>query len=80
VGSISQLGTWAPASGIALSASQWTSSNPLWFVTVDLPAGTSFEYKFIRKESDGSIVWESDPNRSLTVPSAAATTVSTTWR
>ncbi|KAJ5381374.1 Glucoamylase [Penicillium cataractarum] len=83
VGSISQLGSWNTANAIALSASQYTSSNPLWFVTISLPAGTTFQYKYIRKETDGSIVWESDPNRSYTVPAACGTTTATendTWR
>lgn len=82
-GSISQLGSWNTANAIALSASQYTSSNPLWAVTINLPAGTTFQYKYFRKESDGSIVWESDPNRSYTVPSTCGTTTATendTWR
>lgn len=44
-GSVSELGTWDTNNGIALSASQYTSNNPLWFVTVTLPAGESFQYK-----------------------------------
>lgn len=83
VGSISQLGSWNTANAIALSASQYTSSNPLWYVTINLPAGTTFQYKYIRKESNGSIVWESDPNRSYTVPATCGTTTTTekdTWR
>ncbi|KAK0448445.1 glycoside hydrolase family 13 protein [Desarmillaria tabescens] len=77
VGSISQLGDWAPASSIALSASNY----PVWEVTISIPAGTTFEYKFIRKETDGSVVWESDPNREATVVSSGATqTLTTTWR
>lgn len=83
VGSISQLGNWDTADAIALSASQYTSSDNLWFVTIDLPAGTTFQYKYIRKETDGSIVWESDPNRSYTVPAQCGETSATendTWR
>ncbi|PIL31197.1 hypothetical protein GSI_05895 [Ganoderma sinense ZZ0214-1] len=76
VGSISQLGNWDPASAIALSA----ASYPVWTVSVTIPAGTSFEYKFIRKETDGSVVWESDPNRSDTAPSSGSQTLTTTWR
>lgn len=81
-GSISQLGDWDTDDAIALSASQYTSSNPLWFVTVTLPAGTSFEYKYFRVETDGSIEWESDPNRSYTVPTGCSTTAveNDTWR
>lgn len=82
-GSISELGDWDTDDAVALSASDYTSSDNLWFVTIDLPSGTSFEYKYIRKETDGSIVWESDPNRSYTVPSACGVTAATesdTWR
>lgn len=82
-GSISQLGSWDTSKAVALSASQYTSSNNLWFVTVNLPPGTTFQYKYIRKESDGSIVWESDPNRSYTVPSGCGVSTATekdTWR
>ncbi|KAL3459519.1 starch binding domain-containing protein [Aspergillus heterothallicus] len=83
VGSTAQLGSWSTDSAIALSAAQYTSSNPLWTVTLDIPVGTTFEYKYIKKESDGSVVWESDPNRSYTVASGcsgAKTTESDTWR
>ncbi|KAF7165728.1 hypothetical protein CNMCM5623_009828 [Aspergillus felis] len=82
-GSISQLSNWDTSSAIALSAGNYTSSNPEWYVTVTLPIGTSFQYKFFKKESDGSITWESDPNRSYTVPTGCAgttVTVSDTWR
>ncbi|KAL1969255.1 hypothetical protein VTN77DRAFT_9447 [Rasamsonia byssochlamydoides] len=67
-GSIPALGNWDTSSAIALSAVDYTSSNPLWYVTVNLPAGTSFEYKFFVQQTDGTIVWEDDPNRSYTVP------------
>lgn len=82
-GSISQLGSWSTSDAVLLSASQYTSSNPLWFVTVNLPAGTAFQYKFIIKNTDGSITWESDPNRSYTVPTGCqglTATVDDTWR
>ncbi|GFF35707.1 glucoamylase [Aspergillus udagawae] len=83
VGSISQLGNWDTSSAVPLSASKYTSSNHLWYATINLPAGTTFQYKYIRKESDGSIVWESDPNRSYTVPSGCGVSTATendTWR
>lgn len=45
VGSISQLGSWSPASAVPLSASQYTASHPLWSTTISLPASTTFTYK-----------------------------------
>ncbi|KAF7118916.1 hypothetical protein CNMCM5793_008552 [Aspergillus hiratsukae] len=82
-GSISQLGNWDTSNAVPLSSSKYTSSNNLWYVTVDLPAGTTFQYKYFRKESDGSVVWESDPNREYTVPSGCGVSTATesdTWR
>ena len=81
-GSISQLGNWNPANAIALSASRYTSSNPLWSVTINLPAGTAFQYKYIKEGASGSITWEDDPNRSYTVPTgcSATATENDTWR
>ncbi|KAJ1307095.1 hypothetical protein OPQ81_001213 [Rhizoctonia solani] len=76
VGSISQLGSWAPGSSIAMSS----ASYPTWTVSVTIPAGTTFQYKYIRKTSNGSVVWESDPNRSATALSSGALTLNDTWR
>ncbi|KAB5588411.1 Glycoside hydrolase family 13 protein [Ceratobasidium theobromae] len=76
VGDVSQLGSWAPASSIALSS----ASYPTWTATVSLTAGTTFSYKYIRKTSSGSVVWESDPNRSATAPSSETLTLNDTWR
>ncbi|PGH08481.1 hypothetical protein AJ79_05970 [Helicocarpus griseus UAMH5409] len=68
VGSIPELGLWDPESAVALAADKYTSENPLWYTNIKLSAGLNFEYKYIRKEADNSFVWESDPNRSYTVP------------
>lgn len=83
-GSISALGDWDTDDAIALSATDYTSSHPVWYVVVTLPVGTAFEYKFIEKtDGSSSIGWESNPNRSYTVPTGCAgttATVTATWR
>lgn len=81
-GSIAALGSWAPASALTLSASLYTTNKNLWYITVNLPAGTTFEYKFINVAASGAVTWESSPNRQYTVPNSCATavTVDTTWR
>ncbi|KAH9845136.1 Carbohydrate-binding module family 20 protein [Teratosphaeria destructans] len=82
VGSISQLGNWDPASGVAMSASDYTDSNHVWSVTIDLPAGEGIQYKYVRVGTDGSYTWEADPNHVYTVPlaSTVSTTESDTWQ
>ncbi|MEU4693616.1 carbohydrate-binding module family 20 domain-containing protein [Actinoplanes sp. NPDC023714] len=76
VGNQSALGNWAPANAVALSSATY----PVWKGTVALPAGTSFEYKYLRKNADGSVTWESGANRTATVPASGSVTLSDTWR
>lgn len=82
VGSIPQLGSWNVASAPALSATGYTNSNPVWSYTLNLEAGTRFEYKFVNVASTGAVSWESDPNRSWTVPRGCegAVTVVDSWK
>ncbi|KAI0381488.1 carbohydrate-binding module family 20 protein [Hypomontagnella monticulosa] len=82
VGNVAALGNWDTSKAVALSASSYTASNPLWSGTVTLPAGQSIQYKYIVVNTDGSISWEADPNRAYTVPKTCATTAvkSDTWR
>ncbi|KAK3321436.1 glucan 1, 4-alpha-glucosidase [Cercophora scortea] len=74
VGDNSVLGAWNTANAVALSASQYTTANPIWTVTISLPAGTTIAYKYIVVNTDSSIKWETDPNNAYTVPSTCATT------
>jgi glucoamylase len=81
-GDVSELGNWNTNDAVALSASQYTSSDPLWDVTVSFPAGTVIQYKYINVATNGDVTWEADPNHTYTVPSTCATavTVSNTWQ
>ena len=76
VGSIPALGDWAPGAAVALSSAGY----PVWSATVALPTGTAFQYKYIKKNPDGSITWESDPNRTYTTGTGSTATINDTWR
>ncbi|MDI6102100.1 carbohydrate-binding module family 20 domain-containing protein [Actinoplanes sp. NEAU-A12] len=76
VGNQAALGAWAPAGAVPLSATGY----PVWKGAIALPAGTAFEYKYIRKNSDGSVTWESGANRTATVPAGGQVTLNDTWR
>lgn len=67
-GSVPQLGGFDESKAVPLSADTFTGSNPRWHVTVDIPAGTSFSYKYILKEADGSIKRENGMDRRYSVP------------
>ncbi|KAI9456014.1 glycoside hydrolase [Lactarius psammicola] len=51
VGSVPQLGNWDPSNAIPLDPTNY----PVWAATVYLPSNTAFQYKFIRKESNGNV-------------------------
>ncbi|KAF5693987.1 glucoamylase [Fusarium globosum] len=82
VGNIAALGNWDTSEAVALSASDYTSSNPVWKTTISLTAGQSIQYKYINIKKDGSLTWEKDPNRTYTVPKTCATkaTQSDKWQ
>ncbi|RMZ71857.1 Alpha-amylase A type-1 2 [Pyrenophora seminiperda CCB06] len=67
-GNTAQLGNWNPAKGLALSAASYTSSNPVWTITIPFAAGSTVQYKFVKVNSGGATTWENDPNRSYTAP------------
>ncbi|MEV4681381.1 carbohydrate-binding module family 20 domain-containing protein [Streptomyces kurssanovii] len=70
------LGNWNPAGAVKLDPSAY----PVWKADVNLAAGTSFEYKYIRKDGAGNVTWESGANRTATVPSSGKVTLNDTWR
>lgn len=82
VGNTDALGSWTPEKGIVLSASEYTSDNPLWTVMVNLQPGQVVEYKYINVAADGIVNWEADPNHTFTVPASCATaiTASDSWQ
>ena len=75
VGDVASLGSWNTANAIALSASGYTSSNPLWSITIAFAPGTAITYKYINVASSGAVTWEKDPNHTFVVPASCATTV-----
>ncbi|WP_264632288.1 carbohydrate-binding module family 20 domain-containing protein [Microbacterium hydrothermale] len=76
VGSVAALGSWSPDGAKPLSSATY----PVWSASIDLPAGTSFEYKYIRKDAGGNVTWESGANRTATVPANGTLTRNDTWR
>jgi alpha-amylase len=76
VGSIPALGSWNAGSAILLSS----ASYPIWSKTINLPANTYVEYKYIKKDGAGNVVWESGTNRTFTTPGSGTVTRNDTWK
>ncbi|MET7615372.1 carbohydrate-binding module family 20 domain-containing protein [Streptomyces sp. NPDC005408] len=75
-GNQAALGNWSPGAALKLDP----ASYPVWQLDVALPAGTAFEYKYIRKDASGTVTWETGANRTATVPSTGTVTLSDTFR
>lgn len=66
VGNIPELGNWDPNKS---TEAFHTPEYPYWFLPVSVPINTTFEYKFIKKNTNGEVIWESGVNRVFTSPS-----------
>jgi len=80
VGNLPELGGWDPAMS---TEAMMCPNYPEWFLPVSVPMGTTFEFKFIKKDSNGNVIWESGENRIFTSPNTSTGTVDTpvyNWR
>lgn len=75
VGNAPALGAWDPANGVRLAADDY----PQWTARVQVPAGTAIEYKYVKVAADGTVTWESRPNRLETVPADGWLSTSDGW-
>ena len=80
-GDTAALGSWNPNLGLPVDS----ASYPVWRNAVNLAAGSTIQYKYYRKNADGSVTWECYPsssncsgNRSLAVPSSGPLPVNDT--
>ncbi|KAI0884713.1 carbohydrate-binding module family 20 protein [Annulohypoxylon maeteangense] len=83
VGNVAALGNWDTSKAVALSASSYTASQPLWKGVVTLPVGQAIQYKYIVVNTDNSITWEADPNHSYTISQTCSSSVTKdvdTWQ
>ncbi|WUD71626.1 alpha-amylase family glycosyl hydrolase [Streptomyces sp. NBC_00510] len=76
VGNNAALGNWNTGNALPLSSAAY----PVWKLDVSMGAGTSFEYKYIKKDAGGNVTWESGANRTATVPTSGKVTLGDTWR
>jgi len=74
-GSVPALQNWNTNTALLMNPNNY----PVWSVTVNVPANTALEYKYIRKDGSGAVTWESDPNNSFTTPANGATATKDTW-
>jgi alpha-amylase len=76
VGDNALLGAWNTNLGTALSSAGY----PVWSSTVWLPKNTAIQYKYIKKNPDGSVTWEGSSNRTANTGSGSTLTLNDSWR
>lgn len=62
-GSSVLLGNWDLRKTRPLSASEYSHEKPLWYIELCVFTERSFEYKFVRRTTDGLWEWEGGSNR-----------------
>jgi alpha-amylase len=76
VGSVPGLGNWNTADAIPLSSAGY----PIWSGSVPLPANTSVQYKYIKKDASGTVTWEGGNNHVFTTPGSGTASRNDTWQ
>lgn len=78
IGNKAELSNWNTAAGVPCTTD--AASYPVWTCQgFNLTPGTVFEYKYIKRNAAGTVIWESGTNRVRTTP-AVNTTYSETWK
>ena len=76
VGNCAQLGNWDATKAIGPAT---CPKYPTWNITVPIPSGQSIEWKAIKKDASGNVVWESGNNHTYAVPGQGDGSCSVTW-
>lgn len=76
-GSVPELSNWAPATAIGPASNP---NYPTWTITINVPSGQNIQFKAIKKDGSGNIVWEGGNNHSYTVPASGNGNVSFDWQ
>ena len=82
VGSVPELGSWdtTKAIGPLFNDTPTIGVYPTWFYDISVPANTQIEYKFIKIDGAGNVVWESGMNHVYTTPASNTGEVTVNWQ
>lgn len=81
-GNVPELGNWSISGAIGplFNSSGSIGTYPTWFYDVNVPAGTTISYKFLKKDSSGNVTWEGGSAHTITTPVSGTDTVSVDWQ
>lgn len=81
-GNVHELSGWNSTSSGAIGPlfNQIVTQYPTWYYDVSVPAGQTIQFKFIKIDGSGNVVWEGGSNHTYTVPSSGTGTVVVNWQ
>jgi len=77
---VPELGNWDTAQAVGPFFNEVEYEYPDWYYDLSVPAGTDLEFKFIKKDGDGNVTWESGDNRTYTTPADSTGEYDGTWK
>ncbi|WP_240452180.1 alpha-amylase family glycosyl hydrolase [Virgibacillus sp. YIM 98842] len=80
VGNVSELGNWNPDEALGPFFNQVVYRYPAWYYDISVPADETIEYKFIKKDENGNVEWETGNNHTIVTPSEGIDTVIVNWQ
>ena len=82
VGNVEELGGWNPKKAVGPFFNNTTNivEYPDWFYDINVPADTDIEFKFIKKDSQGNVIWESGENHTFTTGHKTTEKIDVDWQ
>ena len=74
-----ELSNWSSSNPVGACFNQVMHAYPSWYCDVSVPAGTTVQFKFIKKNG-GAVTWEGGSNHSFTTPASGAGKVIVNWQ
>jgi hypothetical protein len=74
-----ELTNWSSTAPLGIMFNKVVYQYPNWYTDVSVPAGTTIQYKFLKKTAT-TTAWEGGTNRSFTTPASGTATVQVNWQ
>ena len=78
-GSVFELSNWSTSNPVGACFNQVMHSYPSWYCDVSVPANSTLQFKFIKKNG-GTVTWEGGSNHVVTTPASGAGKVIVNWQ
>jgi glycosidase len=73
-----ELTNWSSTAPLGIMFNQVVYQYPNWYTDVSVPAGSTLQFKFLKKTAT-TTVWQDGPNRTFTAPASGTATVQVNW-